>query len=263
MKPGLLFLLFLALPALAITTDVRRLKVRDSHLIFDDRLFSREIVITFAGKLDPIILPKILKKLNGEKLNAHFFITGDEAAASPDLVHDIIFAGHVLGSQGLSAPSDKEKLTTETSLQAEIQMGHEAVYASNGMIYPFIRLSPRQGGIAVREMIKESGAFAFYWNIEYFAEDPAQSIRDNLKRERYRGIVALSLGRKTTLVALDALIEEIKKEDLTVITILPNEESTWLDSPPLIRKTLREEVEKGGSIYQRKHTPVKGWGHEV
>lgn len=59
MKPGLLFLLFLALPALAITTDVRRLKVRDSHLIFDDRLFSREIVITFAGKLDPIILPKI------------------------------------------------------------------------------------------------------------------------------------------------------------------------------------------------------------
>tara|TARA_B110001454_G_scaffold16145_2_gene14593 strand:+ start:2285 stop:3076 length:792 start_codon:yes stop_codon:yes gene_type:complete len=263
MKTGLLFYLLFALPALAINTDVRRLKVRDSHLIFDDRLFSREVVITFAGKLDPVLLPQILKKLGDEKLKAHFFVTGDDAAANSELVRDIILAGHILGSQGLAAPTDRSKWTNETSIQAEIQIGHEAVYASNGLVYPFVRLAPRQGGVAARELIKESGAFAFYWNIEYFAEDPAQSIRDSLKRERYRGIVALSTGRKTTLVALDALVEEIKKEDLTVITILPNEESTWFDSPPLIRKSLREEVMKNGSIYSRKHQKVKGWDHEA
>lgn len=262
MKTAILILL-LAVHAFAITTDIRRLKVRDSHLIFDDKLGPREVAITFAGKVDPLILEKILEKLNKEKINAHFFLTGNDATKYPELTFQIIVKSHVLGSQGLAAPVEKDKTTYESSMEAEIQMGHEAVFLSAGTVFPFVRLSPRQGGIAVREMIKESGAFAFYWNIEYFAQNPAQSIRDNLKREKYRGIVALTLNKTSSLVALDSLIEEIKKEDLTVVTILPNEESSWIEHPPMVRKSLREEVFMNGSLYSRKYQLNKDNEHEI
>ncbi len=152
----------------------------------------------------------------------------------------------------MAPPNDRKKLTNEPSLEAEIQTGHEAVFFSVGAIYPFVRLSPRQGSLAVREMIKENGAFAFYWNIEYYPENPAQSIRDSLEREKYRGIVALTLNRDSSLAALDALIEEIKDRDLTVVAIVPNEESAWVDYPPMIRRSLRQDVFKNGSWYSRK-----------
>ncbi|MBL7557265.1 MAG: polysaccharide deacetylase family protein [Bdellovibrionaceae bacterium] len=252
MKIGTLIFLLYAIQSFAITTDVIRLKIRDSHLIFDDKLGPEQIAITFAGRVDVNVVKKILDKLDKEKLNGHFFLTGDDAVKNPELVYQILSKGHILGSQGMAAPTNKERVTNEPSMEAEIQTGHEAVFFSAGAIYPFVRLSRRQGGIAVREMIKENGAFAFYWNIEYYSENPAQSIRDNLEREKYRGIVALTLSRDSSLVALDALIEEVKDRDLTVVTILPNEESPWIDYPPMIRKSLKQEVFKNGSLYSRK-----------
>lgn len=262
MKTALLFLFFFTLQSFAITSETRYLKVRDSHLIFDDKLEPREVAITFAGKMNLTVVKKILDRLDKEKLRAHFFVTGDDATNNSDIIFEILSKNHVLGSQGLNDPMNRTRMTTESSLSVEIQTGHEAVFSSVGYVFPFIRLSPRQGSIAVREMIKESGAFAFYWNVEYFADKPAQSIRDNLKRENYRGIVALTLSKDSTVEALDALIEEIKKEDLTVVTIVPNEESGWMDNPPLIRKSMREEVLKNGSIYFRKYQN-QGLGYAI
>lgn len=263
MKTALFFLFFYTLQSVAITSEFRSLKVRDSHLIFDDKLKAREIAITFAGKCKPALVSKILVRLKADNLSAHFFLTGDDALNNPELVTDILASGHVLGSQGLTAPEDKSQITTESSLSMEIQTGHEAVFAAGGFIYPFIRLSPRQGSITVRDMIKESGAFAFYWNIDYFSENPAQSMRDSLKRENYRGIAALTLNQESTLEALEALIEEIRTQDLTVITILPNGESNWTGNPPLIRKSLQQEIFKNGSIYHRNNESVKDQGYEI
>ncbi|MBL7546177.1 MAG: polysaccharide deacetylase family protein [Bdellovibrionaceae bacterium] len=236
----------------AIISDFRYLKARDSHLIFDDKLNTREVAITFAGRIDSDILSKIVTKLEAENLTAHFFLNGDSAMENLQIVNQLASRGHVIGSQGLSVAKVKSPVANEQEMLTEIQIGHEAVFASIGFVYPFIRLSPRQGSIAVREMIKESGAFAFYWNIDFYPENPAQSMRDNLKREDYRGIVSFPLFRESTLVALDTLIEEIKKEDLTVITVLPSEESSWREHPPIVRKAIREEIQKNGSIYRRK-----------
>lgn len=253
MKFGVIFLFLFAIHAFAISTNVIRLKVRDSHLIFDDKLNSKEIAITFAGKFNEKTFPLILKKLDDAKIRAHFFLNGDSAVERAEYVYELASRSHVIGSQGFSLARSKEQDGSMQSVLNEIQQGHEAVFATLGFVYPFIRLAPRQGSIAVRDLIKESGAFAFYWNIDYYPENPAQSIRDNLKREGYRGIVSLPLHREDALQALDSLIEEIKNEDLTVVTILPSEESSWAEVPPLIRKSLREEIQNNGSVYKRKY----------
>jgi peptidoglycan/xylan/chitin deacetylase (PgdA/CDA1 family) len=245
MKKIVLNLLFLSIPVLAITTDVRHLKLRDSHLIFDDRMKTREVALTFAGEIDPLILNKILEILKKENLRAHFFITGDSAIENFELVGRLFAENHVVGSNGLSKAESSDDITNE------IQVGHEGVYSALGVVYPFIRLNPRQSRISVRDMIKESGAFAFYWNIEFNSAKPAQSIKTNLKREKYRGIVSMPLDKPSTLTALTTLIDEIKKRDVTVITVLPNAESPWFDHPPLIRKAIQEEINKNGSIYKR------------
>lgn len=244
----------------AISTDVRQLKLRDSYLIFDDKLEAREIAITFSGKIDPKILARILNVLDSENIRAHFFLTGDSAIQYPELVNSLFTKNHIIGSQGLSTSPNIDQTAVTQAVNTEIQAGHELVYSTVGAIYPFIRLAPQQSGLGARELIKESGAFAFFWNIDYLPENPAQSMRDNLRRENYRGIVALSLNNESSLIALTALIEEIKNEDLTVVTIVPNQESALLTNPPLIRKSVQEDVKNNGSIFYRK---LKEKGYEI
>lgn len=248
MKKGIFVFLLLAFKVYAISTDVHQLKLRDSHLIFDDKLGAREVAITFAGKIDETLLEKIIEILDKENIKAHFFINGDSAILYPKLVYKLLSKKHIVGSQGLTTPFVNNGIADKQAILKEIQYAHELLFLTTGVVYPFIRLSPRQGGIATRDMIKESGAFAFYWNIDYYPENPDQSMRDNLKRENYRGIIALPLAKGSNLIALNALIDEIKKQDLTVITIIPHEESTWLDSPPLIRKSVKDQVHKDGSL---------------
>lgn len=260
MKTLFFILIFFSGQVWSIATDIRQLKLRDSHLIFDDKLESREIAITFSGNINPEILKKILSILDSESIRAHFFLTGDSAIQYPELVYSLFTKNHVVGSQGLSTPASDELSTGTQAINAEIQTGHELVYSAVGAIYPFIRLAPRQGALGTREMIKASGAFAFYWNIDYYPENPDQSMRDNLKRENYRGIVALPLNKQSSLIALSALIEEIKNEDLTVVTIVPNQESVLLTNPPLIRKSVQEDVKNNGSIFYRK---LKEKGYEI
>ena len=61
----------------------------------------------------------------------------------------------------------------------------------------------------------------------------------------------MSLSNPQTVNVLKALIQELKNEDVTVVKIMPPQDSSWEKNPPLIPKQFIEEIRKNGSILER------------
>ncbi len=243
----------------AAPVEERYLKQSDGHILFDGNLKLHEIAITFGGSLNPKVIPTLLKILAENNLRAHFFIPGDSAAKNMDLVKAIYKAGHIVASNGtgraLMKKNDNEDQPIQVQnqlIEEEIRTGHEVIYATLGTIDPFVRFSYRHDTGAARQMVKDFNVFAFYWNIDYDSEAPAETLSASLKKENYRGIVALGSYEPQSITALKRLVEEIKNNDLKVIAFRPPQNIDWKRNVPLIRQEiLKEVIKRGPMIYRR------------
>ena len=238
--------------SMAIDVEERSFAPGDSHLVFDGGLGEKEIAITFGGSIDPVVTPKILDLLLTSGLRAHFFVTGLSAKKNLEIIERINNEGHVLGSYGYgqSATPNAGLSFEERSqkIEEDITLGHEVVYASDAKIYPFVRLSVKTSSVEARHFVRNNNVYAFYWNIDYEDENPAESITLSLKREGYRGLAALGLGSPYALVALKQLITEIQANDMKVIVLQPPEGTDWKTRLPLIREQVKQLVSEKGSF---------------
>jgi peptidoglycan/xylan/chitin deacetylase (PgdA/CDA1 family) len=93
----ILFLLFLAY-AVAPTALIRFGRVG---------AFSRapkgggRVALTFDDGPDPVYTPQILEILKKYQVKACFFLVGSKARTNPELVRQIVKAGHEIGNHGL------------------------------------------------------------------------------------------------------------------------------------------------------------------
>jgi len=58
----------------------------------------KAVAITFDDGPDPLTTPLLLKLLLKRQIKATFFVTGKKAAASPELVKEIVRQGHLVGN---------------------------------------------------------------------------------------------------------------------------------------------------------------------
>jgi len=56
------------------------------------------VALTFDDGPDPLTTPLLLNLLKRRHVKAAFFVTGENAAANPDLIHDIVRQGHQVGN---------------------------------------------------------------------------------------------------------------------------------------------------------------------
>jgi peptidoglycan/xylan/chitin deacetylase (PgdA/CDA1 family) len=63
---------------------------------------ARGVVLTFDDGPDPTTTPRVLDTLDAAGVKATFFIIGKKAAASPELVKDILARGHQVGLHSFS-----------------------------------------------------------------------------------------------------------------------------------------------------------------
>ena len=61
-------------------------------------LAKKAVAITFDDGPDPLTTPLLLKLLLKRQIQATFFVTGEKAAAHPELVDDIVRQGHLVGN---------------------------------------------------------------------------------------------------------------------------------------------------------------------
>ncbi len=58
------------------------------------------LAITFTGGPCPVLLPELLSVLGAHRARATFYLRGEDAGAHPDLVRELVSAGHEAGSCG-------------------------------------------------------------------------------------------------------------------------------------------------------------------
>jgi len=80
----------------------------------------RAVAITFDDGPDPLTTPLLLELLFKRRIKATFFVTGQKAAAHPELVKEIVGQGHLVGNHSYKH-SYRILFKTSPSIVADIQ----------------------------------------------------------------------------------------------------------------------------------------------
>ena len=204
------------------------------HAYADYRIGATEAEKRCHKKTDSILLTfddygtaeevhDILATLRDRQVKGMFFVQGDWAAKHPELVEEIVKAGHILGNHTYSHQTLRG--ASETTIRSEI---------SGGMPGPWLR--PPQGRYDkyVREIAAELGYAICYWTIDSrdWTGASAEQMRHTILSELHDGAVVLfHLHGAHTRELLPSLIDDIRTQGYQ----LTGADETW-SAPTLTNK---------------------------
>ena len=122
------------------------------------------------GHILPLCLQKIpalLNALHKHQVHATFFVVGTLIREKPELIREIVDAGHTIGNHTMTHP-DMSGISTKEAFQKQLE-DVEVLYkeATGKEMTKFYR--PPQGIYSVEnlEMAKEMGYHTFFWSLAY------------------------------------------------------------------------------------------------
>ncbi len=189
---------------------------------------SRQIALTYDdGPNDPHTL-RLLEVLAKHNVSATFFLIGRYIQQRPDIVREIVRAGHVVGNHTFTHPL----LTfgTETEIKNQLSECRAALQDAIGEHSNLFR--PPFGGRrpAVIRIAKELGLQPVMWNVTGYDWNapPAAVIEQKVTRQIRGGDVILlhdgghkqmGADRSQTVIATDRLISRYKSQRYEFVTI--------------------------------------------
>jgi peptidoglycan/xylan/chitin deacetylase (PgdA/CDA1 family) len=184
-----------------------------------------EIVLTFDDGPIPPYSERVLDALAAECVKATFFILGENAADSPDIVRRAFRDGHTIGTHTEShahlgqMPFDAAK--------EEIEIGIASVkkaLGDQGSVSPFFRAPYLETTPEINGYLGSKGLML--WGIDFQADDwlnhgPAEVMRRALNRiEQHRkGVLLLHDMQYDTAEMLPKLLRELKKRGYTIVDV--------------------------------------------
>lgn len=199
---------------------------------------SKQLALTYDdGPNDPHTL-RLLEVLARHDVHATFFLIGRYVQQRPDIVRELVRAGHVVGNHTFnhplltlksSAEIRKELSACRSALQAALGGAHGR--ASNLFRPPFGGRRP-----AVLRIARELGLEPIMWNVtghDWDAPPAAEIERKVSQRIRGGDVILLHDGghkqmgadRSQTVLATDHLITRYKSEAYEFVTIHQMRES--------------------------------------
>ena len=196
---------------------------------------SRQIALTYDdGPNDPHTL-RLLDALAAHQVYATFFLIGDYVRQRPEIVREIVQAGHAVGNHTMSHPLLIFK--SEVGIRREISECCTALQEAVGEHSNLFR--PPFGGRrpAVLRVARELGLEPVMWNISGhdWNAPSAETIERNVAKKIHGGDVMLlhdgghdrmGADRARTVIATDRMISRYKAEGYEFVTI-----------PQMMRKT--------------------------
>jgi len=191
-----------------------------------DFLRDKEVVLTFDDGPWPVNTPAVLKTLAEECTTGIFFPIGKHATYYPEILRQVMAAGHSIGSHTWSHAALVNKKLTEQQRKDEIEKGFSAVkWALGGKApAPFFRFPALQHP---PEMVTYLGArnigiFSCDLDSFDFKASKAQTIIDTVMRKvekNGKGIILMHDFQKHTAEALPELLKKLKAGGYKVVAM--------------------------------------------
>jgi peptidoglycan/xylan/chitin deacetylase (PgdA/CDA1 family) len=215
------------------------------HFKSFDFLRDHEVALTFDDGPWPTT-PVVLKALADQCLQATFFPIGKHATYHPEILKQVIAAGHTVGSHTWSH-ADLEAVMKKSGQDAaieEIEKGASAVRMMAGApIAPFFRFPDLRHPPEMLAYLGGRNIASFSTDIDSFdfkiknPEELTKSVIAKLNKIG-KGIILMHDFQKVTSIALPQILGELHKNGFKVVYMVPK--STLTTLPQYDEATLKE-----------------------
>src|SRR6202165_4532529 len=182
-----------------------------------DFLRDKEIVLTFDDGPWPENTPSVLKTLANECTTGIFFPIGKHSTYYPEILKQVLAAGHTIGSHTWSHATLTNKKLTEDQRKEEIEKGFSAVKWALGGVSPspFFRFPALQHPPEMVTYLGTRNIAMFSCDLDSFdfkASKPQQVIDVTMKKldKLGKGIILMHDFHKHTAEALPDLLHRLK-----------------------------------------------------
>ncbi|GIP23930.1 polysaccharide deacetylase family protein [Paenibacillus sp. J22TS3] len=192
--------------------------------IYDVKMESKKVALTFDDGPDNRYTPQILDILKENDVKATFFLVGRQIHKDPDIVRRIYDEGHEIGNHTVNHPN-LNKMSPE-EIKEEIEGNNEKIKELTGHTPVLFRSPYGNASDEVKKVLEENKMLLINWSVDtrdWKAVTPA-TILANLKKEVGPGGIILQHsfgGRKvrSTVKALPEEIKWLKEQGYTMVTV--------------------------------------------
>jgi peptidoglycan-N-acetylglucosamine deacetylase len=189
---------------------------------------SKQLALTYDdGPNDPHTL-RLLEVLTRHNVKATFFLIGRYVEQRPDIVRDVVNAGHIVGNHTFSHPN--LIIASAKQTRSQLQDCQQAITQAIGQHSPLFR--PPFGGRrpGTLGIARSLGLVPVMWNVsgQDWKGYSANEIKQRIRRQLRGGDVILlhdgshvgmGMDRSQTIIATDFLVSDAKSEGLEFVTI--------------------------------------------
>src|ERR1700685_1852942 len=190
-----------------------------------DFLRDHEVVLTFDDGPWPVNTPSVLKSLADECTTGIFFSIGKHATYYPEILNEVLAAGHTIGSHTWSHATLTNKKLTEDQRKEEIEKGLSAVkWALGASPSPFFRFPALQHPPEMVTYLGTRNIAMFSCDLDSFdfkARSAQQVIDVTMKKldKQGKGIILMHDFHKHTAEALPELLRKLKAGGYKVVQV--------------------------------------------
>jgi peptidoglycan/xylan/chitin deacetylase (PgdA/CDA1 family) len=202
------------------------------HFKTMDFLRDHEVVLTFDDGPWLNTTPAVLKALADQCLRATFFNIGKHATYYPEILKQVLAAGHTVGSHTWSH-ADLSKKTPDEAKE-EIEKGFSAVHFYGGaQIAPFFRFPDLRHPPEMLTYLGQRNIASFSTDIDSFdfkIKKPDQLIKSLMGKlnKQGKGIILMHDFQKGTAAALPEILGQLKANGFKIVHMVPRDQVTTL-----------------------------------
>jgi peptidoglycan/xylan/chitin deacetylase (PgdA/CDA1 family) len=206
------------------------------HFKTYDFLRDHEVVLTFDDGPWLGHTPAVLKALADQCLRATFFSIGQHATYYPEILRQVIAAGHTVGSHTWSH-ADLQAVVKKggpDAAEEEIEKGASAVRMMAGApIAPFFRFPDLRHPPEMVTYLSERNIASFSTDIDSWdfkikkPEELTKSLMSKLQKAG-KGIILMHDFQKVTSIALPQILDQLQKNGFKVVHMVPKAALTTL-----------------------------------
>ena len=178
---------------------------------------AKKIALTFDDGPHPVYTPVLLDGLAKRKVNATFFITGENAEAYPELVKRMQEEGHLIGNHTYShiqlTRGNREKF------KGELKKTNEIIEEITGLGVTYVR--PPYGSWD-KSFEKELNMIPVLWNIDpldWCCNDASCVIRKVESAAGEDAVILLHDSYPSTVTAALQIVDDLQKQGYMFVTV--------------------------------------------